>query len=94
MAHSNSSYTPWDRLYDAISAADSLAQIFSTFETKSHHDVECFVSVFGYVGSSLVDARDRYLEHLSIAGHKPMAVPVDALGADYVSGPVLEASNA
>lgn len=86
MAQSNSSYTPWDRLYDAIYAVEALTQIFSTFEGKSLRDVDCFVSVFGYIGSSLTEARDAYLDDLAANCHAPMAVPAAVLGAAYVPG--------
>lgn len=93
MAQSNSSYTTWDRLYDAIYAVEALTQIFSTFEAKDSRDVDCFVSVFSYVGTSLTEARDAYLDELAANCHKPMAVPAEVLGDAYVPGPSLEASN-
>lgn len=65
MATSNSSYTPWDRLYDAITAVHALSEIFCISSPTSGPDVDAFVSVFGYMGTALREDRDNYLESLA-----------------------------
>lgn len=94
MAQSNSSYTPWDRLYDGIDALESLSQIISTFSTVSPFYGDCVVSLLSYMGDSLRQDRDAYLDHLSANCQEPDSTPLHVLGPMYGDAPVASSEQA